>query len=127
MPTDLFGQGLEYPLQNDGAGRLVVSSGSDRLWATTDAILDCPQGCCPMDPGFGLSLSAYDHLRSAAVAGHQVANAIERSEPRAERIDIELTDVDAATGEIRMRVELTPSGTNVPTNRVLGLFGLTGT
>lgn len=124
--AELFGSGLKYPLEVDGAGRLVTTSGSDRLWDTIQAIIDTPRGTCPLDPEFGVDLGVYDVVSNATAIAWEVARAIERSEPRAAAIDVEVLEADAEEGTLSLRITVTPIGSQVPQNRILNVWAQQG-
>lgn len=118
----LFGAGVALPVAADGAGRLGMSRGEERLWESIKAILSCPQGACPLDPLYGLPLQAYDPVANAEDVAWAVGRAIERSEPRAEDIIIELLRVDPATETLWLRVRILPIGEQREINRVFPFY-----
>lgn len=123
---EIWGSGIAYPVSADGAGRLRMSSGLDRLWESIQSILETPQGTCPMDPGFGLEMVTYAGPRQIAQIGWAIGRAIERSEPRADRIEVDLLGVDVDDGSISVRITVQPIGSQVKTNRVFPVYGLLG-
>lgn len=122
MSSEIFGAGVAYPVAEDGAGRLVVSEGEARLWESVEAILSCPQGACALDPLYGLPLQAYDPLANAEDVAWAVGRAIERSEPRAGDITVELIREAPTTETLWLRVRIAPIGEQRELNRVFPFY-----
>lgn len=120
--TDIFGAGLRWPYKVTPAGRLARTSGPDRMLDSVEQVLATPKGCCPMDPKYGLDLDVYDNVGSAGELAWDVADAVEYAEPRAERIEVEVTGADPGRGLVEMQISLTPIGSQVPHNRVFPLY-----
>lgn len=122
MSSELFGAGVAFPVAEDGAGRLVVSDGEARLWESVEAILSCPQGTCPLDPLYGLPLQAYDPIANAEDVAWAVGRAIERSEPRAEDITVEIIREEPASETLWLRVRITIIGEQREFNRIFPFY-----
>lgn len=126
MTTDLFGSGLRWPYRVAPSGRLQTKSGAERLLDSVEQVIDTPKGVCPMDPQYGLDLDAYESIDSADQVAWDLADAIEYGEPRADRIEVELTKIDPGNGLIGTEVHITPIGSNVPLNRTFPLYVRSG-
>lgn len=125
---EIFGRGFVYPFRATGAGRLAENEGEDRLFQAIEVILDTPRGTCPLDPEFGIGEFVYDNVTDASRIGHDIADSIERSEPRLQgndaEIDVDILEADAATGNLTIRIAVKPIGAQVKTNRIFKVFGL---
>jgi len=119
---ELFGAGLAFPLSEDGAGRLAQSQGEARLWESVEAILSCPQGVCALDPLYGLPLQAYDPIANSEDIAWAVGRAVERSEPRAQDITVEIVRDDPATSTLWLRVLIVPIGEQRELNRIFPFY-----
>jgi phage baseplate assembly protein W len=119
---ELFGAGVAFLLAEDGAGRLVVSDGEARLWESVEAILSCPQGTCALDPLYGLPLQAYDPIANVEDIAWAVGRAIERSEPRAQDITVEIVREERASETLWLRVRIVPIGEQRETNRIFPFY-----
>lgn len=120
--SELLGDGLEQPLEADDGGRLKQSSGAERIFEAIELILDTPRGTCPMDPGFGVDLAAYDPVSQPEAVAWRVADAIDRSEPRIDELEVGIVDADAQEGRLDLDIRFTPIGSNNQFNRVYPLY-----
>lgn len=100
--------GIKRPMAGDVAGRLVTSSGEDRLWESITHIIETPRGTRPMDPSFGSPVMVYDPISSAEAIAYGYAEAIESCEPRVK--DITVTILEDQEGLVRLRFDITPRG-----------------
>lgn len=122
--TEIYGQGIKYPCEADGAGRLVLSSGIDRLWESIESILDTYKGTCPMDPEYGVELLGYELVRDASRIGWEIANAIDRSEPRLKKVKVDIVGYDVDQGALRVRITIWPISEQNQYNRIYPVYGL---
>lgn len=120
--TDLYGKGIQFPAKVDAAGRFKMSSGEDRIFESIQQIIETPKGTCPMDPGYGLELDAYDPVSQPEQVAWRVADAIERNEPRIDELEVAIVDADASKGLLMLDVRVMPIGSNVRLNRVYPLY-----
>ena len=120
MSTDIFGTGIKYPATATGAGRLATTSGAVRVLESIEQIITTPRGTCPLDPSYGVDLLAYDPVQDPTVTAWTIAQAIERSEPRIDQLEIDV--VDAAEGALSLSITVTPIGENVALNRVYPFY-----
>ena len=120
---DLFGQGFKFPFEADSAGRLVMSSGEDRLWESIESILDSLRGTAALDPDYGRDDLEYESFADVHQVAWVIVNAIERSEPRVQEIQADI--IAASEDSIDLRLHITPIGSQVSTNRIFTVFALT--
>ena len=120
--SDLFGTAWAWPPRVTPAGRLELVSGEECLWQAVAEILDTPLGTCPLDPGFGASINAYDPIDSPESLAYAIALAIERSEPRIQDIEVEIMGYDADNETLWLTLHLTPINSNVPLNRTFPYY-----
>lgn len=106
----------------DEAGRLQNSSGDERIFESIESILDTPRGTCPLDPEYGLELSAYDPVTQPEAVAWRVADAIDRSEPRIAEVEVGIVGTDADEGRLDLDIRFTPIGSNNRRNRVYPLY-----
>jgi len=122
MSIDLYGKGAAYPLEVDGAGALKLSAGDVRILESIDQIITTPRGTCPMDPEYGLDLDAYDPITQPDLVGWRIADAIDRSEPRIQDLEVAIVEMDLESGTLFVDVRVVPIGSNRPINRVFPLY-----
>ncbi|MDZ7703370.1 MAG: GPW/gp25 family protein [Trueperaceae bacterium] len=122
MSTELYGQGVQWPPEADDEGRLVLSSGEARIWESIEQILDTPKGTCPMDPGYGVDLNAYDPVTQPEQVAWRVANALEANEPRIDDLEVAIVNADASEGLLELDIRVLPIGSNTRTNRIFPLY-----
>lgn len=120
--SELFGQGVMYPAEADDAGRLETSQGVERIFESIDHIIDTPRGTCPLDPDYGIDLDAYDPVAQPEAAAWRVADAIDRSEPRIEELEVAVVDADPQQGRLALDVRFVPISSNNEFNRVYPLY-----
>ena len=126
VSDDLFGAGVAYPVALTSSGRLATSAGEARLWESVTAILTTPQGTCALDSHYGLPPQAYEVQASAADIAWAVGRAIERSEPRAGDIQVQITRDDAQTQTVWLTVRIRPIDSQVEINRIFPFFRARG-
>lgn len=115
----IFGQGVTYPTRT-AAGRLVLSSGEERIFESIQLILETPQGTCPLDPRFGIELAAYEPVGSPTEVAWHIARAIERGEPRIADLEVAVVGADADT--LHVDIRFVPIGSTVQRNRVFPFY-----
>lgn len=120
--SELYGTGIRYPAEADSAGRLKRSSGVARIFESIEKIIATPRGTCPLDPEYGTDLSAYDPVSQPEAAAWRVADAIDRSEPRIEELEVAIVDADPGEGRLDLDVRFVPISSNNEYNRVFPLY-----
>lgn len=120
--SELLGTGIKYPAAPDSAGRLKRSSGVERIYESIEKIIRTPRGTCPLDPDYGTDLSAYDPVSQPESAAWRVADAIDRSEPRIQELEVAIVDADPGEGRLDLDVRFVPVTSNNQFNRVYPLY-----
>lgn len=106
--TQLFGKGAAYPPGDDGDGHVQLSGGEQRVLESVQAIVETARGTCPMDPDYGLDIDAYDPIKSPDSAAWRVAQAIRRSEPRIDELEVAIVSVEPNEGTLWLEIRATP-------------------
>ncbi|MFG0245738.1 MAG: GPW/gp25 family protein [Phycisphaerales bacterium JB052] len=106
----------------DQAGRLVITSGDEKIMEGVASVLDTEKGTCPLDPLYGIKIDVYDPMQDAELIGWEIANAIEYAEPRAGKIEVTIKAFDAANNTIYVEVAITPIDSNTKLNRVFPVY-----
>jgi phage baseplate assembly protein W len=119
IPT--HGAGIAHPMTATDGGRLVRSSGAERVMDSIETIWTTPKGSCPMDPNFGVDVEIYEPGDLSAFAW-ELAAAVERSEPRVEELEVRI--VAQEYGLTRVRALATVYGQDAPLSRIINLYGL---
>ncbi len=123
LEEQLFGRGISYPLTEEN-GRLREECGSSLLWGSVESIMFTEPGSAALDPSYGFGHRVYGSLPELPALAHLLGDAIARSEPRIEAVDIELSSMDASTNTVSLKITITPIATRVPESRVYPFFGL---
>jgi phage baseplate assembly protein W len=123
LEEQLFGRGISFPLTEEN-GRLKEECGSSLLWGSVESIMTTEPGSAALDPTYGFGQSAYETLEELPVMAQRLGEAIARSEPRIEEVEIELTTIDRTTNTVSIKITITPITTRVPESRVYPYFGL---
>lgn len=117
----LYGQGIKQPL-TERAGRLVSSSGYERVWEAIEAVLETPQGTCALDPKFGTPLVAFDPVSSPEQAAWAIGNAIVYAEPRITELDVRVVNFDPTNGALYLDIVPTLANSITLTSRVFPFY-----
>jgi phage baseplate assembly protein W len=99
-----------------------MSDGEERILESVEAILQTARGTCPMDPGYGLDIDAYDPIKSPDSAAWRVAQAIRRSEPRIDELEVAIVSVEPNNGTLWLEIRVTPIGSSTPLIRTYPLY-----
>lgn len=121
----IYGEGWTWPLEVTPAGDVKRTSGEDLLWQSVEAIISTPLGSCPLDPLYGLPPLVYEPAADALAVAWMIGAAIERCEPRLSRVRVELLGVAPASGNVYLRLVLTPRGALSPITRVFPFYRAT--
>jgi phage baseplate assembly protein W len=120
--SELFGTGLKHPLEATSAGRFARSSGVERIFESIEHLLNTPRGTYPLDPEYGVDLAAYDPIAQPEAVAWRVADAIDRSEPRIEELEVGIVRADPGEGRLDLDVRFVPVGSNNEYNRIYPLY-----
>lgn len=114
MTGDLYGRGAAYPLRLGATGRVVESSGVDRIEQSLRIILGTQHGQRVMRPTFGCNLDslafAPNTAATANLARHLVESGLTRWEPRVDVTEIDVRN-DHRQGSLVITVRYRIKGT----------------
>lgn len=123
LEEQLFGRGISFPLTEEN-GRLREEVGSSLLWGSVESIMFTEPGSAALDPNYGFGQQVYGTVSELPTMAQRLGDAIARSEPRLEAVDIELTEINRVTNTVSIKITITPITTRVSESRVYPYFGL---
>lgn len=120
----IWGEGWTWPLRPSPAGQLARSQGGARLDESITAILETPIGTRPLDPSYGVPIEVYDPVTDVLALAWAIGAAIERCEPRIERVVVEVLGIRPQDASVLLRILYTPRGALTPLTRTYPFFRL---
>lgn len=129
-PPSHVGSGFAFPLQVDGNGSLVLTSGVDDIDKAIRVILSTAPGERPMRPAFGCAI--WDLLfepinaNTLGLMEDAVHEALSRWEPRAQVEDVVVTPAGGRLGALEIEIVYVVRATNDRRNLVHPFYLLPG-
>jgi uncharacterized protein len=127
MAAEFVGAGWAFfPMRTDVTGRVVLVSREQEIEESIRMILATAPGERPMRPDFGCAIHDLAFAPAdAATAGQlafEIRSALDRWEPRADVLEVQVDFSDADEGTLRIQIGYRIRGTNDPRNLVFPFY-----
>jgi len=124
--SDIIGAGVAFPLRVDRRGGLALSSGDEDVREAIALILGTAPGDRPMRPEFGCGIQNYifDSIDAYTLGKieQEIREALDRWEPRAEVLDVDIDLSQSADGVLLIDVGYVLRATNDVRNLVYPFY-----
>jgi uncharacterized protein len=127
MAAEFVGAGWAFfPMRTDVTGRIVLVTQDQEIEESIRLILATMPGERPMRPDFGCAIHDFVFAPADAATAGQIAfevrSALDRWEPRAEVVDVQVDFSGADEGTLHIQIGYRIRGTNDPRNLVFPFY-----